>query len=249
VLVNQYMKVNPMTVFPTTTCSDAYQLMLQNDIEKLPVISEKGALVGIATKKDLLCALPSSAALLSVSEIDNLFGAIVVASVMSRRVISVSEDCPLEEAARILADNKIGSMPVMRGHRIIGMITKVDVFRAMMAVLGGQAEGLRITVRLHEDTGELGAVTDGIVHLGGKLISLSVFGEGDPSRQMVTLKVQGIDPEELMLLLEKDIGVEVIGYRPIDTEFQPEVVLPSAHTEAFTIPNLDAEFIGFMDSR
>jgi acetoin utilization protein AcuB len=223
--------------------------MQEKDIYKLPVLAEEGNLVGIVTKEDLLYVLPSPATLLSVSEIDSLFNKIAVARVMTKRVIWVSEDCPVEEAARILVDNKIGSLPVMRSHRIVGMITKADVFHAMMEALGGQAEGVRITIRLHEDTGELGAITDGIVHLGGKLVSLSTFWGGNPFRQTVTLKVQGIDPEELLSLLERDIGVQVIDHRPISTEYRPEAVLPSVHTEAFTIQDLDAEFLRLMDSK
>ena len=248
-LVYEYMKLNPMTVFPKTTCSDAFRLMLERDIEKLPVVSEEGDVVGIVTKKDLLCALPSSAALLSVSEIDGLFGTLAIARVMTRRVISVSEDCPLEEAARILVDNKIGSLPVMRGQRLVGMITKDDIFHAMMEALGGQGEGLRITIRLHEDTGELGAITDGIVHLGGKLLSLTTFWGSGAFRQTVTLKVQGVDLEELLSLLEKDIGVQVIDHRASRTEYRPEAVLRSVNAEAATIQDLDAELLQLMDSK
>jgi acetoin utilization protein AcuB len=223
--------------------------MLEKDIYKLPVVAEEGDLAGILTKKDLLYILPSSAALLSVSEIDSLFGKITVARVMTRRVIWVSEDCSLEEAARILVDNKIGSLPVMRSHRLVGMITKADIFRVMMESLGGRANGLRITIRLHEDTGELGAITDGIVHLGGKLTSLSTFWGSDPYHQSVTLKVQGVDLEELLLLLEKDIGVQVIDQSPDATESRTEAVSPSVHAAAFPIRDLDAELLQLMDSK
>jgi acetoin utilization protein AcuB len=168
---------------------------------------------------------------------------------MTRRVISVSEDCPLEEAARILVDNKIGSLPILRGQRLVGITTKADIFRAMMGALRGQAEGLRITIRLHEDTGELGAITDGIIHLGGELIYFSTFWGGDPFRQTVTLKVRGVDPEELMSLLEKDIGVQVIDHHQSDAEYQRHVVSPPVNKEAFLIQNLDAELIRFTDSR
>jgi acetoin utilization protein AcuB len=249
VLVREYMKVNPIPVSPKTTCSDAFRLMQEKEIDKLPVLAEDGNLVGILTKKDLLYALPSSAAFLSVSEIDSLFGKMTVARVMTRRVISVSEDCPLEEAARILVDNKIGSLPVMRSHRIIGMITKRDIFRVMMEALGGRMEGLRITIRLHEDTGELGAITDGIVQLGGTLINLSTLWDDDSFNQQVILKVQGIDPRELILFLEKNIGVEVIDYHESGAEYQPQLILPPENKEACPIQNLDAEFIRFVDSR
>jgi acetoin utilization protein AcuB len=221
--------------------------MQEKQIDKLPVLAEEGDLVGITTKQDLLYALPSSAALLSISEIDDLFGEMTVARVMTRRVIWVSEDCLLEEAARILVDNKIGSLPVMRSHRIVGMITQADIFRAMMEALGGRANGLRITIRLHEDTGELGAITDGIVQLGGPFINLSTFWGDDVCNQTVTLKVQGIGPQELISFVEKNIGVEVIDYHESGAEFQPQVVSPPENKEAFPIQNLDAEFIRFTD--
>ena len=242
-LVRKYMRVNPITVSPKTTCSDALQLMLEKDMYTLPVVTEEGDLAGIATKKDLLYALPSSAALLSVSEIDSLFGNILVAKVMSRRVISVLEDCPLEEAARILVDNKIGSLPVVRNNRLVGIITKADVLRVMMEALGGRMDGLRLTIRLHEDTGELGAITDGIVQLGGTLINLSTFWGGDPFHQTVTLKVQGVDPQELMALLENIIGVQVIDHRQSGIEHQPEIYSPSVNKVALPIHRLSAELI------
>lgn len=248
-LVREYMRVNPIPVSPETTCSDAFRLMQEKEIDKLPVLAVDGDLVGIVTQKDLLYALPSSAALLSISEIDGLFGEMTVAKVMTRRVISVSEDCPLEEAARIVVDNKIGSLPVMRGQRLVGMITKDDIFHAMMEALGGQAEGLRIMIRLHEDTGELGAITDGIVHSGGNLLFLTTFWGSNAFHQTVTLKVQGVDLEELLSLLEKDVGVQVIDHRPSHTEYRPEAVLPSVHAEAVTIQDLDVELLQLMDSK
>jgi acetoin utilization protein AcuB len=238
------MKVNPITVFPQTACSHAFRLMHEKAIYKLPVVAEEGDLTGIVTKKDLLYALPSSAALLSLFEIDTLLGHMTVDRVMTRRVISVSEDCPLEEAARIMADSQIGGLPVTRGDRLLGIITKNDIFRAMLEALGGRAHGLRIMIRLHADTGELGAITDGIVRLGGKLTSLSTFWGGDSFRQTVMLKVRGVDPEELMSLLEKDIGVQVIDCRQSSTEYQPHAVSSGLHSAAFPIQNLHAEFTG-----
>jgi acetoin utilization protein AcuB len=222
--------------------------MLEKNMYKLPVVAEEGDLAGIVTKKDLLYVLPSSAALLSVSEIDDLFGKRTIARVMTRRVISVSEDCPLEEAARILVDHKIGSLPVMRGHLLVGMITKRDIFRVMMEALGGRVEGPRITIRLHEDTGELGAITDRIVQLGGALIHLSTFW-GDAFHQTVTLKVQGIDPQELISFLEKNIGVEVIDYHESGPEYQPQFVSSPGNKEAFRIRDLGGGLLQLMDSK
>jgi hypothetical protein len=111
------------------------------------------------------------------------------------------------------------------------------------------AKGLRITIRLHEDTGELGAITDGIVNLGGKLISLSTFWGRDAFHQTVTLKVQGADLQELLSLLEKEIGVQVIDYRQSQIENQPDLASSLVHTGALSIQSLNAELVQFRDSR
>lgn len=171
--VHDYMAANPITIFPKTTYAEAFRLLHVKKVHALPVTDQEGQLVGIITERDLLDVSP--VAVLGVHTISDLLSAIAVEEAMTRRVITVEEDCPLEEAARILIDHKIGCLPVMRGDQLIGIITESDIFRAMTDALGGRSEGLRITIRLLEDKGELGAITDGIVQLGSKLTSLSTY--------------------------------------------------------------------------
>jgi hypothetical protein len=137
----------------------------------------------------------------------------------------------------------------VRSRHIVGVITEADVFHAMMEALGGRLKGLRVTIRLHEDTGELGAIADGVMQLGGKLLNLSTFWGADPFQQTVTLKVQGVDPEELLLLLEKHIGVQVIDLRQCGMESAHEHISVRAEAEIFSIQHLGPGFIRSMDSR
>lgn len=246
--VHEYMRTNPVTISPETTCSDTFRLMQEKDIDTLLVVASEGDLVGIVTKTDLLFVLPSSAALLSLSEIDSLLGTLPVAKVMTRRVILVPEDCPLEEAARIMADHNIGSLPVTCSRHLVGILTEADIFRAMLNALGGRSEGMRVTIRLHEDTGELGAITDGVMGLGGKLLHLSTSWGGDPFHQTVTLKVQGVEREELLALLENQIGVQVIDDRHSGDAYKPEPVEPRVQAGTPSIRNLSAGLLRFMDS-
>ena len=239
--VHECMTANPITVSASAACSDAFRWMRLMELHALPVVDKKGHLVGIMTEKDLLYALPTSTALLSVYEIDSLFGEMKVEKVMTRRVISVPEDCPLEEAARLLVDNKIGSLPVMRSRQLVGMITETDIFRAMMEALGGRSEGLRVTLQLREDKGELGSITDGVIHLGGKLISLSTFWGSDPFNGLVILKVQGVKQEDLLLILERTIGVQVIDFCESSAKSEPHAIFPATNIGVFPIQNLDAK--------
>jgi len=137
----------------------------------------------------------------------------------------------------------------MRGDHLVGIITESDILRAMTCALGGRSEGIRITIRLLEDKGELGAITDGIVQLGGKLASLSTYWGNDPFKRIITLKVQGINREELLMLLEWTIGVQVIDFCESRVESQPGATLPATNTEVFPNQNPDAKIPWLLDSK
>jgi len=107
---------------------EAMNLMKKEKIRRTPVI-ESGKLVGIISDKDLLNASPSDATSLSVWEINYLLSQITVKEVMSKNVITVEESTPIEEVARIMADNKIGGVPVVRDGRVVGLITETDLFK------------------------------------------------------------------------------------------------------------------------
>ncbi len=245
--VHECMMINPITVSPKTKYAEAIRLLRLKKLAALPVVGKEGQLVGIVTEKDLLDISP--VAVLGAHTISHLLSAIAVEEAMTRQVITVQEDYPLEEAARMLIDNKIGSLPVMRGDQLAGMITGSDIFRAMTAALGGGLEGLRITIRLMEDKGEIGAVTDGIIQLGGKLVSLSTYWGDDPFKRVITLKVQGINREELLMLLEWTIGVQVIDFCESRVESQPGTTLPATNTEVFPNQNPDAKIPWLLDSK
>jgi hypothetical protein len=119
----------------------------------------------------------------------------------------------------------------------------------MMQAFGGRSDGLRIAIRLPEDKGELGAITDGVIKLGGKLISLTTFWGSDTQTGMIMLKVQGADPEEIMLFLEETIGVEVIDICGSGTEEQLKVTSSERYTGGFPIQKLETEAAWFLDPK
>lgn len=245
--VHELMMVDPTTISPKTKYAEAFRLLRLKKLHALPVIGKEGQLVGIITEKDLLDISPI--AVLGAHTMSDLLSAMAVEEAMTRKIITVEEDCPLEEAARTLIDHKIGSLPVMRGDQLVGMVTELDILRAMMDALGGYSEGLRITLRLLEDKGELGAITDGIIQLGGKLMSLSTYWGDDPFKRVISLKVQGVDRDELLMMLEWTIGVQVIDCCESRTESQPGAASPMTNSEVFPIQNLDSKIPWLLDSK
>ena len=245
--VHECMTVNPITISPKTTYAQASRLLRLKKLHALPVVDKEGQLVGIVTEKNLLDISP--VAVLGMHTISDLLSAIAVEEAMTTRVITVQEDYPLEDAARILIDHKIRSLPVMRGDQLVGMVTWIDILRTMMNTFGGRAEGLGITIRLPEDKGELGAITDGIIQLGGKLTSLNTYWGDSPFKRIVTLRVQGVDREELLMMLEWTIGVQVIDVCDSRAESQPGETSPATNAEVFSTQNLDAKIPWLLDSR
>jgi acetoin utilization protein AcuB len=142
----------------------------------------------------------------------------------------------LEDADQILVDNKVDSLLVMRENLVVGIVTQIEILRTMMESMGVRFEGIRITIRLAEDKGELGAITDGIIKLGGKLINLFTFWGGIPINRIITLKVQGVKREDMLLMLERTIGVQVVDFCDGSAETSLNTPLPStAHAKVVPI--------------
>ncbi len=199
-LVRELMTPNPVTVHPETSVPDALRLMRERKVRRLPVIDGHGRLVGIVSDKDLLYASPSPATTLAVWEIPELLSKLKIEKLMARDVITVSEKTPLEEAARIMADRKIGGLPVMQGPDLVGIITETDLFKSLLELLGGRRSGVRLAVAVPAVKGELSKITTAIFNAGGNIVGIGMKGilgsKGDTAE--VVLKVQDVNREALV---------------------------------------------------
>jgi|YNPBryantNP2012_1023418.scaffolds.fasta_scaffold27279_2 acetoin utilization protein AcuB len=215
-LVRECMTRDPITVTPDTTVPDALRLMREKKIRRLPVVNSQGALVGIVSDKDLLYASPSPATTLAVWEIPELLARIRVEKVMTSKVITTTEDTPLEEAARIMADYRIGGLPVMQEERLVGIITETDLFKAFLQLLGGRRRGVRVTVSVPDAKGTLARITNVIFDAGGDIVGLG-FRELTDSRGTqweITFKVQDV-PQERLLEVLRPVVREILDVRQV----------------------------------
>lgn len=200
-LVGERMNHPVITVPPDLPIVDAVDLMKREKIRRTPVIKD-GKLVGIVSDKDLLNASPSPATTLSVWEMNYLLSKIKVQDVMTKNVLTVSEDTPIEEAARIMADNKIGGLPVVRGDNIVGIITETDLFKIFLELMGAREMGVRASVIVSDEKGSLAKLTQAIASCGGNFVAFGQFHGADASNRLVTMKVRGIDADQLRAALE-----------------------------------------------
>ena len=196
-LVANRMSHPVITVRPDLPIQEALELMRKEHVRRFPVVDASGALVGIVSETDLLNASPSDATSLNVWEINYQMSKITVGRVMTKNVVAIDEDTPLESAARVMADKKIGGLPVLREGKVVGIITETDLFRIFTELLGARFKGLRLTVQSADRPGELAKLASAISATGADIIALVTFSGENPSNATVVVKVTDVDKETL----------------------------------------------------
>jgi len=195
-LVIERMSRPPITIVGEATVEEALSILAEKKQRHLPVVDADENLVGIVSEKDLLRAKGDDA----------------IEKVMTQDVITVTEYTALEDAARIMADHKISSLPVMRDGRLVGIITETDLFKIFLELLGAREEGVRLTMLVPEEKGILASLTREIAQMGGNIVALSTFRGEDPTNRMVTVKVADAPTDKLVAIMEA-LGMEIVDVR------------------------------------
>ena len=134
-----------------------------------------------------------------------LISKVTVKQVMTKKVKSIDVNTPIEEAARIMADSKIGGMPVMRDGKVVGMITETDLFKIFLELMGARTKGIRVTAEIDDAPGSLAKVTKAIADAGGDFISFGQFSGNDTSSKILTFKVHGLKKDVVEKTLTKHV--------------------------------------------
>lgn len=196
--IRDMMTKNPMTVDSETLVLDAQKIMKENNIRRLPVV-DKGKLVGMITKHDLLEASPSPATSLSIHELNYLLSKMKVKEIMKKNPVTLTPDTPFEEALRIGQEKKIGSFPIVDKGKVVGIATESDIVRFLTRALGIREEGSRITIE-----GLGGKLTDleKIISIANQhqIIILSMISLPRPEKKdwMIVLRLKTSDPDPIV---------------------------------------------------
>jgi acetoin utilization protein AcuB len=211
-LVGRRMTRNPITVRPEISIAEALEQMRREKVRHFPVVEKDGKLVGIVTRQDLLYASPSSVTSLNVWEVTYLVSQIKVREVMTKKVITAAEDTPVEEAARIMADHKVGCLPVVRDGIVVGIITESDLFRIFLELFGAREKGIRLSLLAPYFKGSMAQITSEITKNGGLILAFNTFLGEDPTNWGAHLKVTDISMEKLLEVVGP-LVIEVLDVR------------------------------------
>jgi acetoin utilization protein AcuB len=196
--IKDVMTRNPVTADSETLVLDAQKLMKENNIRRLPVV-DKGKLVGIVTKHDLLEASPSPATSLSVFELNYLLAKMKVKEIMKKNPVTITPDTPFEEALRLGQEKKIGAFPVVENGKLVGITTESDIIRFVTRVLGIKEEGSRITIEgLGGKLGDLEKIVSVANQHHTVILSMMSLPRPEKKDWMIVLRLKTNDPDPLV---------------------------------------------------
>jgi acetoin utilization protein AcuB len=216
-LVKDYMTKHPLMVPPTMSVVEAQRFMGENNIRHLPIVGEGKQLLGLVSRQTLLIQ-PATLGSLNVWEITRFLSNLAIGDVMvkARDVVTIGMDATLEEAAGLMVKKKIGCLPVLEEGIVVGIITEADLLAQLTDLLGGNVHGVRVTTRVPDKVGEFAKVTSAIASQGwGIYASGTVPAPKRPGYWDVVVKIRNVPKEEIIAVLEKVEGQEIVDVREV----------------------------------
>jgi acetoin utilization protein AcuB len=202
--IKDVMTKNPITVSPDTLILDAQKIMRDKKIRRLPVI-DKGKLVGIVTKRDLLEVAPPKGTSATLYEWNYLLSQMKVKEVMRKDPIVITPYTPVEDVLRIGQEEKIGSFPVVDNGRLVGIVTESDIVRFLIHTLGIGEGGSRITITgLGEKFGELEKIISVANRHGTTILSMILIPKRKRGDWMVAIRLDTENPKTIIQDLKKE---------------------------------------------
>ncbi len=196
-LVKQWMSRDVITIDEDLSVMKASRLMKDHGFQHLPVMKQ-GRLTGIISDRDLKEAHPSKATSLDIHELYYLLDKLKVEKVMSENPHTTQADETIDRAATLMLKHNISALPVVdREGKLEGIITKGDVFRAMVSVSGMHQAPLQLCLEIEDRPGTIKEVTDAIRAHGGRIVSvITTYEQAPEGYRHLYIRPRDIQDEE-----------------------------------------------------
>lgn len=204
-LIAKRMKQNPAIADPDMNITSAANLMKQEGVHRLPVLDKKKKLVGVISEKNILLAMPSPVTTLSAFEMDYMVGELKVKDLMQKDPVIIAPDTAVEDAARMMIDNDLSCLPVMDGEKLVGIVSKSDMFKLLLELFGARQFGTRAEFLVEDKPGVISTVSREFSERGFNIISVGTFMGTDATTVICTMKVQGASAAQVTEILKPHV--------------------------------------------
>jgi acetoin utilization protein AcuB len=110
---------------------------------------------------------------------------------MSKNVVTISKDTTVEEAARMMVDQDLSCLPVLEGEKLIGIVSKSDMFKILLELFGARHFGIRVSFVVDDKPGTIAKISQALSEQDIDIITFGTFMGTDPTNAICTIKVQG----------------------------------------------------------
>ncbi|HAN42094.1 MAG TPA: hypothetical protein DCP98_01550 [Sphaerochaeta sp.] len=196
------MKKNPATASPDMSISDASAKMKAEKVHRLPVLDDSKHLVGVISEKDILLAAPSPASTLSTYEINYLLSRLKVKNIMSRNPVTITKETTIEEAVKLMVDNDLSCLPVMDDGYLAGIVSKSDLFKILLEMLGAKHPGVRVEALVTDKVGVVAGLSEQFTAAGINIISLGTMEGPTETKRILTFKLENATEEQVRKIME-----------------------------------------------
>jgi len=201
-----------MAISPEASFFEARNLIHEKGIRHPPVVGKNNKLIGIVTDRDIREAAPSDATLLSVQELNYLLGKLKVSAFMTPKdkLITITPDALIEEAVQLMHDHKIGSLPVVEGEKLYGILTETDVLDHFVDIFCFKQKGTRLTLALGDKPGTLLEILQVFKKHNVNVISIITPSFMVEGKRIAAIRIKTQDYKDIVKDLEKK-GYDVLS--------------------------------------
>lgn len=196
--IQALMIPDPITISENASIANAIDLMKQNRIRHLPVVGGRKILKGFLTLADLKRGL-----------IPSMLGDLSLTDLIIRNPITVTADDDIETAAQLIYNHKISGIPVVKGKRLVGIITETDLLRTFIDMLGILTATSRIDVEMKAHPSALQQAMKIINHNGGDIINAGISGQS-PEKRIYYFRLAACKTKPIQTALESE-GFQVLA--------------------------------------
>lgn len=214
-LVRDYMLPHPAMIDPSTRVTIAQRLMVEQNIDFLPVVGDGKRLLGMCTR-DRLAIPPDQIASLDVWELARYASELTAGQVMIplADLITINPDATLEQAAELMIQHRVGALPVVDAKIVCGLITEDDLLNELRELLGAVEPGWRITLKVPHDQDAFVTLIRMIADQGWSLMAMgNVKAPKSKAHMHVVLKLRGCTDVELRKAVQQYTRYQILDLR------------------------------------
>ncbi|AMD93479.1 CBS and ACT domain-containing protein [Desulfomicrobium orale] len=198
-IIKDWMTKDVITVDPEASMMRAAKLMKEKNIRRLPVVDDRGKLVGILSDRDVKEASPSKATTLDVHELYYLLSEIKVKNIMTSNPLTIKDTDTVVKCAAIMHDKKVSGLPVLNDSGdMVGIMTQNEVYRVLLSITGVYHGGIQLGFKLADERGTLKNLLDCLRGYKARVISiLTSYDQVEEGYRQVFIRIRDMDKSVL----------------------------------------------------